>query len=903
MQRAGAVHDGLQRRALAVAHEAAACRVLPVVRDHRVAFPERVAVGEQIPSRLINRLGERKHGVHGEPRDEAGDGTGGVAHDHRVVAALREQRVEQREIHRRCAADVAAVGEQVRGVEQPAIIQRRGSARGHAEVRRLALVHRDAARLNLNRRRRPHHRPTGAEGHAVEPAAILPGCTGRVVREAPLHFMRAGRHRVSDLRPVHLAGNARLVGRVHHEAQPVVVLLRGNFPPERERAGSRDVGLDEGVSAVAHHAGLRGVLAVGGNCRLARPRARRAAEREGQCKVVQRLGDRDRQRERQRRIGTDHGAERVADEDGIISNQVRLHVRHGERGRGGAADAAAVRERQAVEAPAIRERRAADGGGVETSAAARADHAVRRLRGDDRRERADHNLIHPRAVESAGGAAVLHVLPAQRVAAGRDVEHTPLPVHFAGNILLLAAINEETQTVVHRLAGNFPPEAHGGQAGHGGLEPRGRAARERRTARGVNAVVRHRAVTDPGVRAVRGPRQARGVERERETEIGEDRERGDGTGRGAGRVADDDAVAARAGERHIGEHEIGTGHAAEAAAIHQRHAVVEPLIGEGRRAVGRDAEEGRRAEVHVLIHGLDRDARGLRAEGYFIEPRAILSARERGVLQIHPAAGLAAGAEEERFLFPIHLAGNARLLDAVDGEDQFVVVRFAGNFPPEAESARTNDDGLHHVRAVVGIGAGARGVGAVVRHDLLADPRRTGVRGPDETRAIEGGGERDERRHGQERARAGVEAGAVADHERVGAAVRDLRVGDREGGRVRTGDAGTVGHDRAIEEPGVCQRRRADGRAGEGDARSHFHVLPDRRRDDGRELRREGKLIHPAAILAGLAGSIFLIREPHGLTARAHEERALLPVRFAGDARLLEVVHEENERVAVRLAR
>ena len=351
------------------------------------------------------------------------------------------------------------------------------------------------------------------------------------------------------------------------------------------------------------------------------------------------------------------------------------------------------------------------------------------------------------------------------MAAGGDVEHAPLPVHLTRNVLLLAAINQETQTVIRRLAGNFPPEAHGGRAGHGGLEPRGCAGREHRAARRVHPVVRHPAVADPSVRAVRRPRQARGVECERETEIREDRERGDGTGHRANRVVDNDAVAAGAGERHVGEHEVGTGHAADAGTIRQRHAVVEPLISERRRAAGRDAEADGRAKVHVLIHGLLRDARGLRAEGNFIEPRAILSARERGVFQIHPAAGLAAGAEEESFLFPIHLAGEARLLDAIDGEDQFVVVRFARNFPPEAESARTNDDRLHHVRAVVGVRAGARGVGAVVRHDLLADPWRTGVRGPDETHAIKGGGERHERRHGQERARAGVEAGAVADDE------------------------------------------------------------------------------------------------------------------------------------------
>ena len=130
-----------------------------------------------------------------------------------------------------------------------------------------------------------------------------------------------------------------------------------------------------------------------------------------------------------------------------------------------------------------------------------------------------------------------------------------------------------------------------------------------------------------------------------------------------------------------------------------------------------------------------------------------------------------------------------------------------------------------------------------------------------------------------------------------------MRVGDRERGRVRTGDARAVSDDRAIEQPGVGQRRRADGCASEGNERAHFHVLPDRMRDDGRELRREGKLIHPAAILAGLAGSIFLIREPHGLTARAHEERTLLPVHFAGEARLLCVVHGKNQRVTIRLAR
>ena len=224
----------------------------------------------------------------------------------------------------------------------------------------------------------------------------------------------------------------------------------------------------------------------------------RVAVRRDVERSVERLGQRQQRRDRERRVRADEHARRGGDDDGVISDLRRLHVRERERGRDGAANDRGLDEGRVVEPPLIGERSLARHGHAEGRGRALIHGLRPGLARDARRRGHIDDLIHPRAILAVRDRPdVLVVAPTEGVRAGRHAEDARLPVHFAGDGKLRAAVHVETQAVVVQFARYFPPEAQGAGAGHGGFKI-GFTARRHRAAHGrVFEIMRHSRLAAP----------------------------------------------------------------------------------------------------------------------------------------------------------------------------------------------------------------------------------------------------------------------------------------------------------------------------------------------------------------------------------------------------------------------
>lgn len=173
---------------------------------------------------------------------------------------------------------------------------------------------------------------------------------------------------------------------------------------------------------------------------------------------------------------------------------------------------------------------------------------------------------------------------------------------------------------------------------------------------GIGVVVGDSSVADPGRRAIRRPRQARGVEGVIQRENGIDGEVRGGADGAAGLAADEDAIRAGLAGLHAGENEVGGVDASEARAIGEVEAVALPLVSERRRAGDGDAEAGAVAGINAPAPGRHGDGGRDRAEGDLIQPRAILAGDAAGTFRVSPGEGLIAGANVEGTELPVRLA-------------------------------------------------------------------------------------------------------------------------------------------------------------------------------------------------------------------------------------------------------
>ena len=645
---------------------------------------------------------------------------------------------------------------------------------------------------------------------------------------------------------------------------------------------------------------------------------RRRAERADQeihrrtLRRVQARGLRDKNRrgdDRERRDRARRAAGRVRDHGEIIS-RARL-ARAGERevGRGGTADAVAVRKRRAVEEPLPVHRRGTGGGRGEDRAVRRDHSAVRRLNRHHRRSRRgvrhEDKLIHPAAILAGQRARALHVAPLDDLVARADGERAPRPVGLARNKLLLGTVEIETQLVV-QLAGNLPPETHRAGTDDGRLEGSRLAVADAAAARGVRAVMRHSGLADPRRRAARRPGEPGGVERGGERDQRVHLEQGVRARDTAREVVHEHGIITALRDGHVGQRERGAGHAAHQRALNQVRAPAQtvragPLIAERRSAARRDGEECRRALVHDLRERLCGNAHGQRCELHAIHPRAICAERDAGTLRVTPAQGLRAVREVENPLLPFDLTGNACLLGVVDEEGHAVVVRLAGNFPPEADRARALHGGFKTRRLAVRDVAAARGVEAVERDQGLAEPCG---RGADPVQL--GRVERLAERHGGRDDEGGVRAQEIAanvrDDDGVAARLRRLHIRQTQRGRARAAQVAVVVQRESVEQPLIGERALPQHAGAEACDRSFIRDQTHGLAGDGGRQRRENNFIEPRAIRAAHGVAVLRVAPAQLVIARGQVEGAELPVRFAGDAELLSIIKVETETIALGLA-
>ena len=150
---------------------------------------------------------------------------------------------------------------------------------------------------------------------------------------------------------------------------------------------------------------------------------------------------------------------------------------------------------------------------------------------------------------------------------------------------------------------------------------------------------------------------------------------------------------------------------------------------------------------------------------HFVDPAAILAGGRAAVFGIRPLQHLVAGADAEILPLPIHFAGDARLFRAADEEGQPVVVGLGRHLPPEAHHAGTIDGGLKGRGLAIVDRIAARGVRAVVRDDVLAEPHAVAIGAPAERGCIQRVTERVNSVDGEHGIGAFHPAHDVADHD------------------------------------------------------------------------------------------------------------------------------------------
>ena len=455
---------------------------------------------------------------------------------------------------------------------------------------------------------------------------------------------------------------------------------------------------------------------------LAGPRRRAARGPDerggGECR-----GERDERVDLEQSVRTRDAAREVVHEHGVVATLRDGHVGERERGVGHAANERGLDQVRSVQLPLITERRRSPGGDGEERGHTLVHDLRERLRGEAHGQRRELDAIHPRAIRAERDAGTLGVTPAQILRAVRNDESALIPFHLAGEARLLGAVHEEGRAVVVRFAGNFPPEADRAGALHHRIKTRGLTVGDVPAARGVETVERDHGLAEPRGRGA-DPGELRRVERLAERHGGRDGESGVRAQEIAADVRDDDGIAARLRRLHVRQTQRGAARAADVAAVVQCEFVEQPLIRE-RSLAGRADGEGRdRTFVREQVRGLAGDGRRQRRENNFIEPRAIRTTHGVGVFRVAPAQVVRAGGEVEGAELPVHLAGDAKLLDAVEVEAQAITVGLAGNLPPEVQHAGTGHGRFEERLATVRRHAADRRVREVVRVVGLAAPAR-----------------------------------------------------------------------------------------------------------------------------------------------------------------------------------
>ena len=180
----------------------------------------------------------------------------------------------------------------------------------------------------------------------------------------------------------------------------------------------------------------------------------------------------------------------------------------------------------------------------------------------------------------------------------------------------------------------------------------------------------------------------------------------------------------------------GCGHTAveQAGACIQREPGRQPVGGVSRWGIRGD-DGLPEINTLILIEGVcgDDRRRGSGGDDDLVDPARVLPLGHGLVLDVVDVHIVRAGADIGCRFFPVDLATNVILHDAVHGQDEVVVVLFRGNFPLKFQSCRSvhgelhagvftviDCGGLHGRHAVIGGGGFSVGVSVAERHDLEA---------------------------------------------------------------------------------------------------------------------------------------------------------------------------------------
>ena len=358
----------------------------------------------------------------------------------------------------------------------------------------------------------------------IDPARILTSHAAGIFAVTPFQGLAA---RTADGHgapgPIDFAGDGLLQCAADIETQQVAARFRGHLPPETDRAGSGDGGLERGGAAVGDASAARGVHAIMIDGGLPDPR-RRADGGPRQVGGIHGQTERHEQIHLKQGVCAGGRADGVADDHRIMARLLRLHIGHGERGRRG------CQEIGSVEAPLIGERRRAARCDGEGRVASLIHELTGGIGGDRHRTRHKPELIDPAAILAGGRAGILRVGPEQRLRTRADGEGSLLPVHFAGDGALGGAVHVEGQKVLGRLRRNLPPERHRARTRDDGLERTALAVRDGTAAGRVLAIVGGDQLPRPRQIAARRPSKVVRIDRVGHGHERRDRQQGAGTG-------------------------------------------------------------------------------------------------------------------------------------------------------------------------------------------------------------------------------------------------------------------------------------------------------------------------------------------------------------------------------------
>ena len=385
----------------------------------------------------------------------------------------------------------------------------------------------------------------------VDPAGVRAGAHRQILGIAPAQCVGAGGDTDGFLLPVDRAGNGRggrLLGTIQVEAQEIIGWLRRYLPPENKRAGTNDGGLEIAFLAIADSAAARRVLAIMGGDHLGLPIGIAAGD-PGQGRSLERraqgqgfAGDRQGQGAgagagriggaQRNRVGAAGGRSAGDEPGGRIESQARHRFQAGGRIAG----------------------RSVGGGDLVGKGLAKRTKGGTRT-GDDRSLRSgrEHDLVDPAGIGTGRYRLILHIEPAQRMAAGRDADRHLLPAQRprdARGRCHLGIIQAEAEVVIAGFGRHLPPERQGPGAGDRGVEIALLVGADGAALRGIHAVMGSGRLGGPRRAAARAPGECRSIQRLGQSEHRRNRQKqAGGTGTDGIGGAEDHRRGACAGRR------------------------------------------------------------------------------------------------------------------------------------------------------------------------------------------------------------------------------------------------------------------------------------------------------------------------------------------------------------------